>query len=271
MTGDARTEPANKDTVPFGEYSAIYDLIYANKDYAGEARYVADLIEQFAGRKGASAKVLDLACGTGRHAFELAAMGYAVEGSDISAGMIGVARAQAEARSLPLRFHNRSFQTADAIEGGFDVALALFASLGYLTRFDDFALALANVKKRLTPDGIFIFDLWNGAAVLPGYSPHKVRQVGDRQRQVERISRTGIDAVAQQARVEFEFKVAYADGTARHFSEEHRVRFYFAQEMSDLLSALGFEVLLRCPFLSPERPLGADDWNMTFVARPKAS
>jgi SAM-dependent methyltransferase len=260
-----------RDAIPFGEYSAIYDLIYADKNYPGEARYVAELIERFSARKGASATVIDLACGTGRHAFELASLGYAIEGSDISAGMIGVARAQAAARALPVRFHNHSFQTADAIEGQFDVALALFASLGYLTHFDDFSLALANVRKRLVPGGIFIFDLWNGAAVLPGYSAHKVRKVGDAQRQVERISRTAVDAIAQQARVEFEFKVAYADGTARHFSEEHRVRFYFAQEMSDLLPALGFEVLLRCPFLSPGRPLGADDWNMTFVARPKTS
>jgi SAM-dependent methyltransferase len=266
----AQEQEAQRDAIAFGEYSAIYDLIYADKDYPGEARYVAGLIEQFSARKGASAKVIDLACGTGRHAFELAAMGYAVEGSDISAGMIDVARAQARARSLPVRFHNRSFQTADAIEGRFDVALALFASLGYLTRFDDFALALGNVKKRLSPGGIFIFDMWNGAAVLPGYSPHKVREVGDAQRKVERISRTSVDAIAQQARVDFEFRVAYADGTARHFSEEHRVRFYFAQELSDLLSALGFEVLLRCPFLSAGSPLGADDWNMTFVARPRA-
>jgi SAM-dependent methyltransferase len=172
---------------------------------------------------------------------------------------------------LPVSFHNHSFQTADAIQGQFDVALALFASLGYLTRFDEFALALANVKKILAPGGIFIFDLWNGSAVLPGYTAHKVRKISDSQRQVERVSRTAIDAITEQAHVDFEFKVAYGDGHTRSFTEEHRVRFYFAQELSDLLAALGFEVLLRCPFMSPHRVLGKDDWNMTFVAAPRAS
>jgi len=262
--------PVNRDAIPFGEYSAIYDLVYADKDYAGEAKFVAMLIEQFARPKAASARVLDLACGTGRHAFELAAMGYAVEGSDISAGMIEVARIQAKARQLPVRFHECSFQAADAIEGSFDVALALFASLGYLTNFTDFARAMRNVKERLAPGGILIFDLWNGAAVLPGYSPHKVRRVGDHERQVERVSRTAVDPITQQARVNFEFKVTYADGLIRHFQEEHRVRFYFPQELSDLLAALGFEILLRCPFLEPQRGLEAGDWNMTFVVRSQA-
>ncbi|WP_064681494.1 class I SAM-dependent DNA methyltransferase [Rhizobium bangladeshense] len=257
-----------QEPIPFGEYSAIYDLIYRDKDYAGEAGFVAALIEQYAPRQNdAPIRVLDLACGTGRHAMELAAGGYVVEGSDISSGMVAVARNSARDRGLDVRFHECSFQTADTIPGSFDVVLAMFAALGYLTHFADFELTLRNVAQKMAPGGIFIFDVWNGAAVLPQYSPHKVRHEADDKRKVERVSRTTLDEIAQQAVVKFEFRVEYADGTVKHFSENHHVRFYFPQEMVDLLTALGFEVLLRCPFMQPEKAVSKDDWNMTYVVR----
>jgi SAM-dependent methyltransferase len=257
-----------QEPIPFGEYSAIYDLIYRDKDYAGEAGFVADLIEQYAPRQAdAPILVLDLACGTGRHAMELAARGYVVEGSDISSGMVAVARNSATERGLDVRFHECSFQTADAIPGSFDVVLAMFAALGYLTHFADFELTLRNVGKKMATGGIFIFDVWNGAAVVSQYSPHKVRYEADDKRKVERVSRTTVDEVAQQAFVKFEFKVEYTDGVVKHFSEDHHVRFYFPQEMVDLLTALGFEVLLRCSFLQPEKAVSRDDWNMTYVVR----
>jgi len=267
MTPGPTGAAQDQGQIPFGEYSAIYDLIYADKDYAGEAAFVATLIEKYAPPDRKPARVLDLACGTGRHAFELAARGYAVQGSDISGGMIEVARENAGRRGLDVPFHACSFQTANSIAGPFEVVLAMFASLGYLTKAGDFALALRNVAGLLAPGGIFIFDVWNGSAVLRDFSAHKVRKVGDHQRTVERVSRTSVDSVREQATVNFDFTVAYADGQTRRFDEEHHVRFYFAQELSDLLAALGFAVLLRCPFLQPGRELESGDWNMTYVVR----
>ncbi|UCV03270.1 class I SAM-dependent DNA methyltransferase [Dechloromonas denitrificans] len=269
MSAVALATAEEHEPIPFDEYSAIYDLIYRNKDYASEAEFVAALLRRYAPQNDASVRILDMACGTGRHALELAAMGFAVEGSDISSGMVAVARKNAVDRGLDIRFHEYSFQTANAIPGSFDVVLAMFASLGYLTDFADFSLTLHNVAKKLAPGGIFIFDVWNGAAVLTQYSPHKVRQDEDDERKVERISRTTLDGVTQQAIVRFEFKVEYADGAVKRFSENHHVRFYFPQEMTDLLSALGFEVLFRCPFLEVDQTLASDDWNMTYVVRKK--
>ena len=79
MTGSPLAAEESNEPIPFGEYSAIYDLIYRDKDYAGEANFVAALIKQHAPRREMQLRVLDLACGTGRHAMELAGMGYVLE------------------------------------------------------------------------------------------------------------------------------------------------------------------------------------------------
>ena len=70
-------------TAVFGrDYADVYDAIYGAKDYAGEA----DLIERMLARHRVPrpCRVLDIGCGTGRHAFALARRGYEVTGIDRS-------------------------------------------------------------------------------------------------------------------------------------------------------------------------------------------
>jgi SAM-dependent methyltransferase len=72
----------------FEGYSRYYDLLYRDKDYAGEAGYIHGLIES---RRPGSVSILDLGCGTGRHAFCLARLGHELTGVDRSQEMLAVA------------------------------------------------------------------------------------------------------------------------------------------------------------------------------------
>ena len=83
-----------------------------------------------------------------------------------------------------------------------------------------------------------------------------------------RVSRTVLDETLQIATVTFDFVLLQGGRILREFSEVHRVRYRFPQEMVDLLAANGFEVVHRCPLLKADAPLGADVWNLTYVARP---
>lgn len=266
MTAVADIQAGAAVPPPFGEYAAVYDLLYQDKDYPAEAAYVAELLRRHAPRRDPM-RVVDLACGTGRHAMELAARGYAVEASDISADMIGIARRAAEARGLGIRFHHQPLQTAAAIGGPFEAALAMFASLGYLTGRDELAAAFGNVRRLLAPEGIFVFDVWNGPAVLRDFSAHRIKRMSGNGLSVERVSRTSIDEPGQIADVRFEFKVTGPDGAVSEFGEHHRVRFFFPRELEALLQASGFAVAASCPFMRPNEALGEKDWNMTFIAR----
>ncbi len=254
--------------LPFGEYAAVYDLIYQDKDYAAEAGFISSLLARHAPRRD-PVRIVDLACGTGRHAIELARRGYAMEGSDISSDMIEVATRAAAAHKLAIRFHNHPFQNAGAIGGPFDAALAMFASMGYLTGADELALAFRNIRQLLAPGGVFVFDVWNGLAVLRDFSSHKVKRMSGNGLEVERTSRTTIDELAQIAEVRFEFKVSGPGRAASTFEERHRVRFFFPRELADLLQFSGFELAASCPFMRPDDAMTAKDWNMTFVARKR--
>src|SRR3989475_12377883 len=65
-------------------YSAYYDLLYHDKDYAAEARFVAALVRRHGGPPPAGVELLDPACGAGRHLIELA-----------RPGVVGAGRGQA--------------------------------------------------------------------------------------------------------------------------------------------------------------------------------
>jgi SAM-dependent methyltransferase len=255
-------------THPFGEYAQYYDLLYRDKPYQEEARFVGGLLGRFLGKPVAQLGLLDLACGTGRHAEALARMGYRVDGSDIAPEMVDIARERARAAGLSIGFFNESFQDCDRIGRRYDAVIALFASINYLTDYRDLAKALAGIRRLLGPGGVFLFDFWNGNAVVKSYSPVRTRRVEDGERSVERVSRTEIDALAQIAVVRFDFRFMKSGAVLREFSETHRIRYFFPREMADLLLANGFEVAHRCPFMAPDSPPGADEWNLTYVAKP---
>ena len=57
-----------------GRHADLYDLFYASKPYAAEAGYLHDLLRRFS--TSPAHRILDIACGTGSHAIELAKLGY---------------------------------------------------------------------------------------------------------------------------------------------------------------------------------------------------
>ncbi len=255
-------------TNTFHEYAQYYDLLYQDKDYPGEAHFVERLLGRYVGKAPVQTEILDLACGTGRHAQELASIGYRVEGSDLSADMVAIATSRAAKIGLNIRYYNESFQSCNLIDRRFDAVTAMFSAIGYLTDYKDLKQSLSNIRHLLREDGVFIFDFWNGNAVLGSHSPTRVRRVENADQTVIRISNTVLDEITQRAEVNFEFMLLKAGHIIQEFSETHLIRYFFPQEMVDLLSANGFDVLHRCPFLREDGKIDPNDWNLTYVVRP---
>jgi SAM-dependent methyltransferase len=251
----------------FADYAEYYDLLYADKPYRAEAEYIARLIARFSSCAARPERILDLACGTGRHCLELAALGYVVEGSDASAGMIRRAALAAAEQRSEVRFYNHSFQESQRIGKSYDVVVSLFSSIGYLTTHSELMTSLQNINSLLAPQGLFIFDFWNGNAVIKDYSPIKVLQKRTGDHKLIRISRTGLDIEQQLAKIDFQFICLESNVKQHEFTEQHAVRYFFFKEIEAYLDICGFNLLYRSRFMADV--CSPDDWNITIVARKR--
>ncbi len=263
----ARDRERHNNEMPFAEYAAYYNLLYQDKDYKAEALFVSRLIQKLNPAQPDKIRILDLACGTGRHAMEFRRLGYDIEGSDISSDMIAVAVEESKKNNLSIRFYNESFETTGRIGKKYHFVLTMFSAINYLTTYDDFSIALRNILSLLHEDGFLIFDCWSGNVVIRDFLPVRVKRMAGAGKEVIRISKTTIDQIAQIARVDFQFLLLENGAIVREFEEKHRLRYFFLQELVDLLRANGFEVVARCPFMHPERDVTLADWNVTYIAR----
>lgn len=73
----------------FGDYARYYNLLYQDKEYAAETEFILECLTRYGGMP---ATLLDLGCGTGRHALEMARRGVCVTGVDMSATMLEMGR-----------------------------------------------------------------------------------------------------------------------------------------------------------------------------------
>ena len=159
----------------FDEYARYYDLLYADKDYVGETKYIDSVLSKALGDKHTS--VLELGCGTGKHAALFANKGYTICGMECSEKMLARARRRAEGKS------GLSFVCSDirAFKLGktFDATLALFHVMSYQTSTEDFIAVLQCVREHLNEGGVFIFDTWYGPAVLTERPEYRVKRLED--------------------------------------------------------------------------------------------
>jgi 2-polyprenyl-3-methyl-5-hydroxy-6-metoxy-1,4-benzoquinol methylase len=110
---------------------------------------------------GGGERVLDLACGTGRHSLELARRGFSVVGIDISPELLEVAEAEAEEHSLDASFLAADLRELD-FEEEFDFVLNLNdGAIGYLETEAENHRAFEVIAAALRPGGGNLLQLPN--------------------------------------------------------------------------------------------------------------
>jgi SAM-dependent methyltransferase len=252
---------------PFGQdYADAYDALYRNKDYEGEV----DLIERVLTRHGlgGTRRLLDLGCGTGNHALPLARRGHTVVGVDRSPGMLTRARAKAATEYLvtPAEFHLADIRQLD-LGQRFEAALMMFTVLGYQFEDADLMAALAAVRRHLEPNGLFIFDVWNGRAVLADRPGERCVGVADGPVSITRKTRAELDIPRHVCRVWFDLERRNADGNVEKWQEEHVMRYYFEQDLKAALHQSQLDLVSLRRFPDDTAPADELAWNVIGVAR----
>ena len=249
----------------FQKYSAFYDLIYRDKDYAAEADYVARAVRS--ARPGARS-VLELGSGTGRHGRLLAATGFDVHGIERSADMVAVAN---RAPASPVLETGGSFncEVGDARSANlgrtFDAVIALFHIISYQTTNEDLEAAFRVAAHHLVHGGVFLFDVWHGPAVLTERPTERVKNVADERFEVTRTARPELDSNRSTVKVAYEMQCKdRQSGAIICFSEEHLMRYLFPTEIDILARSCGMRVLRTEEFLTG-RPPSSSSWGVAYL------
>jgi D-alanine-D-alanine ligase len=118
-------------------------------------------------------RILDLCCGQGRHAIELARRGFKnIEGLDRSHYLIQKAKATARAEGLNLRFREGDARKIPYPPDTFDAVMILGNSLGYFETAQEDLKVLREVFRVLKPWGRVIIDVADGAYLKDHFKPH---------------------------------------------------------------------------------------------------
>jgi len=247
-------------------YAEHYDQLYAEKSYDREC----DLIEAAILRhgNGRPTTLLDVGCGTGGHAIALTKREYDVTGVDLSPHMLEHARSKAISLP-PSRQPTWLCGDAKTFDAGkqFDVAIMMFAVVGYLTENEDVITSLENIRRHLKPGSLFICDFWYGPSVLAVRPTDRIRVLDLPCKQVIRVANTNLNPAQHTADVSFRLWTIEADRLVSQTTEMHRLRYYFPQEFALLLSQSRFTLQSISAFPTLDEPLTEQTWNAFVVAK----
>jgi SAM-dependent methyltransferase len=249
----------------FQEYAAFYDLLYHDKDFAREARFVHHLIQQ---QKPGAISLLDLGCGTGTHAAILAEMGYFVYGVDQSSKMLAHASRRRQAMAPEARtrlfFEHNDLRTL-RLNKTFDVIVLLFHVMSYQTSDADLRAAFTTIATHLNSNGVVLFDFWYGPAVLAQPPVLRDKVFEDEKVKISRVASPLIHSYDNIVDVHCKITATEKATSKYHeFTECHRMRYLFKPELDRFLQEAGLLPRSFGEWLTGRAP-GCDTWNV-FVS-----
>ncbi len=244
----------------FENYAHTYDKECFVQGTIGEC----DFIEQEAGQNK-SLKILDIGCGTGRHAIELARRGYAVTGVDLSESQLAWARVKAKGAGVTVDFHRHDAR-ALPFENEFDLEIMLCEGGFSLMETDEMNFEiLKNAAKALKCEGKLIFTALNG--LFPLFHSVKEFYESAKNEGQSQCKDCSFDLMAFRDHN----TVVFEDDSGNKRELACNERYYVPSEITWLLKTLGFKSIeifgAKLGAYSRNDKLTTDDFEMLVVAQ----
>lgn len=224
---DNNDSVSNKEWFEIWFDSPEYHTLYMHRDLTEAGLFIRKLISDIKIKPGS--RVLDLACGRGRHTFQLATYPFEVFGLDYSPNNIAYANEHHKYDKIVYFQHDmRDPFPVDNL----DLVLNLFTSFGYFREESENIRVLNNVHKSLKNNGIFVLDYFNTSRIIYDMVHEERLFTGgfefDISRKIEGRH------IVKTIRVK-------SEGQAKYFQE--RVMAYGYVELKNLIESCGFTVV----------------------------
>lgn len=227
----------------FQDYAYYYNMIYEEKNYSEEAKTVDRLIKRKVDKKHPS--ILNIGCGTGKHDYELAKLGYIMKGVDLSPEMVSVAKDNYldEIERGVMSFEVGNFQTYEP-DRQYDIVTSLFHVISYQNSNKSVLDSFNTANKALKNGGVFVFDLWYGPGVLTLLPENRIKRVENEDSMLIRYASPVMHY--NKNIVDVNYDVIVIDkktNITRTITETHSMRYFFIPEIENMLGQCGFKLL----------------------------
>lgn len=216
-------------------------------------------------------RVLDIACGIGRHIVPLAAEGYRTVGCDYSPAYLARARRYARDWGLTrsrVRFLRSDYRTVgrtlrNSRERAFDAAISIFTSMGHFGEAGDLA-TFRSVRSVVRPGGVFVVEMSNRDWILSHYRATGVMHGTEG---IEIHERRRFDPKSSTSLDEWTY-YSGSKGRRRRLRTEHvAIRLYSPDELRKLLERSGWIDVRTYGGLTSRAPASARAPRMVLLAR----
>jgi len=134
-----------------GKYLEEHKDYFSEKQLQKDVDFIIDVLDL-----NKKDKILDLACGHGRHTIKLKKRGFNVDGLDFSSYLLKVAKEHAKQKNLHINFYKQDIHNIN-LKTKYDKIFLFFSEFGLF----DAERVLKNVTKILKPNGLFLLDCDN--------------------------------------------------------------------------------------------------------------
>jgi 2-polyprenyl-3-methyl-5-hydroxy-6-metoxy-1,4-benzoquinol methylase len=241
----------------FENYGEKYDSEIFTQGTIGECDFIEKELNF-----DKSLKILDVGCGTGRHAIELTKRGYYVTGIDLSESQIKKAKEKAEMNHLEIEFLKHDARNLP-FDKDFDVAIMLCEGGFPLMETDEMNYEiLKSVTKSLKSSAKFIFTTLNG--LFPIY--HSINDFhGDQNHEGANYKSETFDLMTfRDSNI-----TTFTDDDGIEHSIECNERYYVPSEITWMLKSLGFNKIeifgAKIGAYSREDQLTTEDFEMLVI------
>jgi len=209
-------------------YLRSYKNIVNKKRTLKEVNFVEKTLKL---QKGA--RILDLCCGNGRHAIELAKRGYVVTAQDLNKDFLKLAAREAKKENVQIRFVCKDMRDIP-FQNEFGAIFNIFTSFGYLESSEEDFKVIQQVAKALKTGGKFLLDIRNRDWILANFQYKDWRIVDGLIVLEERYFDSFSGKVITQ--------VIYIEKGKIKKTTEHSARLYNLPEINEMLKKVGLEI-----------------------------